>query len=597
MTTFTRLSIFLCLFFIAAGANAANLGGNLTFAARLDGSQEVPAVTTTANAVAGFTLNQIRDSLWLNVNITGLSGVVTGIYIHEAAAGTAGPVVIDLATFLTGTSVNAILSGATITKTFISKLLQGLYYINVHTAANPGGEIRGQILLESDIAFTANLNGAQETPAVSTTARGLGVFNLAQHNGVLKFNVVVDGLSGAITGIHFHTGAMGVAGAVVQNLATFQSGNTISGEVDPTAFLASLKAGTLYINVHTAANPGGEIRGQVLLTNGVNFDAMINGAQETPAITTNAKAVATFKLNNTMDSLFYDVQANGLSGTINSAHFHNGAFGVAGSVALDLTSSIAGNRISGFVTGSTLTNAFITNMVKGNIYINLHTTANPGGEIRGQLYRVAREGYNMILSGLQETPPVVTTARGGGIVSIDRDETNVHYLVAASNIVITGAHFHAGAKGESGPVVYALTTAFINNGAAGYWKSTDATPFTSIHAREFAKDSIYINLHTATNPNGETRSQASRQYNTQSSGSGINSGANGFSPVILYPNPAVNEIYVNSATSLKIMDAFGKTVSDHLSSGKIDISNLQSGLYFIIIEEQGAVYTKSFVKQ
>jgi hypothetical protein len=323
MNRFTKPLLTAALFFTASVTMAASVGANIMFSARLNGAQEVPAVTTTASGVAGFTLNAAQDSLWLNVNVTGLSGIITGIHIHEAAAGTNGAVVIDLMASLTGTTINAVLTGSSVTKAALAKMIQGLYYINVHTAANPGGEIRGQIQLESDLAFVANLDGAQQTPPVTTTAKGLGVFNLAKHEGVLKFNVVVDGLSGAITSAHLHSGAVGTSGGVVLDLGAFISGNTISGQADPALFLIALKSGNIYVNVHTAANPNGEIRGQLVLTNGINFDAMLTGAQQTPPVTTTAKGVASFKLNATMDSLWCNVVTNGLSGAINSAHFHN----------------------------------------------------------------------------------------------------------------------------------------------------------------------------------------------------------------------------------------------------------------------------------
>ncbi len=572
---------------------ANHLGGNLMFTARLNGAQQVPAITTTANGVAGFTFNENRDSLWLNVNLTGLSGAITGIHIHEAALGVNGPVIVDLATYLTGTTVKGVLTGSAITKAFISKMLQGAYYLNVHTAANAGGEIRGQIMLETDWAFTANLTGAQQVPPVTTTAQGLATFNLSKHDGVLKFNAVVDGLSGAITGVHLHSGAIGASGSVVLDLMPFLSGNTISGQADPTTFLAALKSGGIYINVHTAANPGGEIRGQLMLTNGVNFDADFTGSQQVPPITTNARAVASVKLNTTFDTLFYDVMSNGLSGAITSAHFHNGELGVAGGVAVDIGSGINGKRITGFVTGTSLTNTLIVNLLSGKNYINLHTAANAGGEIRGQVYKVAREGYNIMMDGLQQVPVVVSIAKGGGIVTIDRDRTNVHYMLAVSNITMTSSHFHAGAKGQSGPVVYALT--FTDNGSYGYWKSTDMTPFTSTVARQFAGDSIYVNIHTALNAGGEIRGQVTRDNSAKSS-VGITKKQVMTSNVELYPNPVVSTLYLNGVYEFKIIDRLGRTVIESMKAEKVDISALPSGVYNILIMEDGIMKSKSFLK-
>jgi hypothetical protein len=234
-------------------------------------------------------------------------------------------------------------------------------------------------------------------------------------------------------------------------------------------------------------------------------------------------------------------------------------------------------------------------MITCNVYINLHTTANPNGEIRGQVWRVLREGYNIVMDGLQQKPVVITTARGAGIVSIDRDETNVHYMIVATNITMTSAHFHSGLKGESGPVVYDLSTAFTNNGAFGYWKSTDATAFTSVHARQFLGDSIYVNIHTAANANGEIRGQAVRQYMAQSA-TGIKNAARN-TAFELYPNPAHNMIFVGTDQNIRISDMMGKTILEQAAGGNIDISGLQPGMYFIHVNGKTLNGTKAFVKQ
>src|SRR5439155_1627888 len=86
----------------------------------------------------------------------------------------------------------------------------------------------------------------------------------------LAFAVTVDGLTGPITAAHFHNGAPGVNGGVVRPITTeFGAGNTAVGVWKPSdaspltpALIAELIQGNLYVNVHTAANPGGEIRGQ-----------------------------------------------------------------------------------------------------------------------------------------------------------------------------------------------------------------------------------------------------------------------------------------------------------------------------------------------
>ena len=120
----------------------------------------------------------------------------------------------------------------------------------------------------------AELSGAQEVPPVETEATGLGRFVLNQAEDVLTYTVDVSGLAD-ITAAHIHAGVAGENGGPVRDLEfapTTAGSARASGEwrMDDaeqplTAELVeALKAGGLYVNVHSSANPPGEIRGQIL---------------------------------------------------------------------------------------------------------------------------------------------------------------------------------------------------------------------------------------------------------------------------------------------------------------------------------------------
>jgi hypothetical protein len=193
------------------------------------------------------------------------------------------------------------------------------------------------------------------------------------------------------TAAHFHNGAIGVNGGVVRTITNDFAGNTASGiwtssDTEPLTpgLIADLLAGNLYINVHTAANPGGEIRGQVNLSAGTGFSSNLDGNQEVPPVTTNATGTASLTL--TGAGLEFSLTVEGL--TFTAAHFHNAAVGVNGGVVRTITNDFAGNTASGLWSSTDsepLTPGLINELLAGNIYINVHTTANPGGEIRGQL--------------------------------------------------------------------------------------------------------------------------------------------------------------------------------------------------------------------
>jgi hypothetical protein len=581
------------LLLISVAASAHVFTDKILVSAKIDGAQQVPVVTTNASGVAGLFLNGTHDTLCVSVNFTGLSGAPNGIHLHEAAVGANGPVVLDLTPYINGNKISAIITGTTLSSSFITKLLNGAYYINIHTAANSGGEIRGQLWVETEGAYYVKLSGAEQVPSNTVTASGVGAFALIKHQGILKFNIVANGLTGAITGAHLHTGAIGVNGPVTIDLTSFVSGNKIQGEVNTatmTTFITDLKAGNIYLNIHTAANSGGEIRSQLrYYPYSLGFDAWLNGAQQTPSISTTAVGQAAVRLTTKWDTLYYDVQATGLSGAITGAHFHNAPTGSSGPVAFDITPNINGNRITGVLTGTAITTALISDLMKGNLYINLHTTANPNGEIRGQVQSFVRHGHNIDMSGAQQVPAVTTSAQGGGIVSTDRYGESAHYMFTMSGLTPTGTHFHSGGAGTNGAVLYDLTAAVTNNGAFGYWKSTDTSPFNATHSLNMNHAFVYLNVHTSANASGEIRGQVNGEYSCSAAPSGVK--INALSEVnSIYPNPTSGILNINfndnNMRTIAITDLTGKIISvtktenaDH----KLNMSDLTPGVYFVKI--------------
>ena len=361
-------TLFAMLF--AFNANANHLKDNLLVTAKLNGAQEVPSITTNAQGVGSFMINATRDTVCINISVTGLSGAITGIHIHDGLAGINGGVFKDLTPFVSGNKITAKLTGADASAANISKFLSGKFYVNVHTTANPNGEIRGQLYLETDWSFSVMMNGSQETPSVTTTAYGVGVFNLSKDLSKINFNVITQGLNGTTSGAHLHYGAPGASGGVAVDLSSNVNGNVISGVIaNPTTMLIdSMMAGRIYFNVHNAANAGGEIRSQLKNSKQyLYFDASIDGSQEVPSIPTMAKGSSTIKMNTTFDTLWYDVAIDGLSGVITGAHFHNAIKGVNGGVEFDMSPDIMGNRVMGKITGAALTKTLVNKFLRGEI--------------------------------------------------------------------------------------------------------------------------------------------------------------------------------------------------------------------------------------
>jgi len=111
-----------------------------TMQVTLAGSQEVPPVSTAASASS--TISVAADlAISGSVSTTGVEGTMA--HIHKAAAGQNGPVIVPMVK--TAENVWSIPAGAKLTEAQYQDLKDGNLYINVHSAAHKGGEIRGQL--------------------------------------------------------------------------------------------------------------------------------------------------------------------------------------------------------------------------------------------------------------------------------------------------------------------------------------------------------------------------------------------------------------------------------------------------------------------
>ncbi|MCY7351021.1 MAG: CHRD domain-containing protein [Cytophagaceae bacterium] len=142
---------FLLLFAVALAFTACNNDDDNTppvdtnivnLTATIDGKQEVPTTPSTATGTFTGTLNKTTRVLTYVVTYVGLT--VTAGHLHRGAPGVAGPVVIPFS------SLTSPINGtATLRQTLADSLVNGLVYVNLHTAAYPAtGEIRGNITVK-----------------------------------------------------------------------------------------------------------------------------------------------------------------------------------------------------------------------------------------------------------------------------------------------------------------------------------------------------------------------------------------------------------------------------------------------------------------
>lgn len=113
-----------------------------------------------------------------------------------------------------------------------------------------------------NVTFKATLNGASEVPVNTSTATGTATLTFNTTTKI--FTISVTHTIAAPTNGHIHKGAIGANGSPVFPFVSFSSPITYTSIALDASQEADLNAGLYYVNIHTAAFPGGEIRGQLI---------------------------------------------------------------------------------------------------------------------------------------------------------------------------------------------------------------------------------------------------------------------------------------------------------------------------------------------
>ncbi len=127
---------------LSAGPLAAARADSLMFHATLNAATEVPPKTSAGTGMLDATLDTATKTLTYSTTYSGLSGPATMEHFHgPALPGANAPIAVPFKDPASGSNGSTVLTDAQ-----IADLLAGKWYVNVHTAANPGGEIRGQVM-------------------------------------------------------------------------------------------------------------------------------------------------------------------------------------------------------------------------------------------------------------------------------------------------------------------------------------------------------------------------------------------------------------------------------------------------------------------
>jgi hypothetical protein len=274
------------------------------FIATLNLAQETPANDSTGIGVGVVLIDPATRLMRVSLTTAGISA--TSVHIRLDRSGTLGLNVISLTEISAGNGVWS--AEVTLTEDQLTALQNDDFYVSVNSPAFPQEEIRGQFvqsLTASSIANTADLTpdtsgvnsdsftngnvtqqtvlinmltGSQQVPANSSLAVAVGVVIIDATSQSMVASITSIGISGLSA--HIHQAAPGANGTTIFALNETTSGSGTWGaklvltESQRTAF----ENGNYYFDIHSAAFPDGELRGQIAASSGSgNFNTGSSG--------------------------------------------------------------------------------------------------------------------------------------------------------------------------------------------------------------------------------------------------------------------------------------------------------------------------------
>ncbi len=532
---------------------SASLSAQTSYFAPLSGHQEVPSASTPAEGSVQLTLS--GTSLRVNGSVDGLTSPVDlsiqgGAHIHLGYTGSNGPIKLPLE-ISEGTRqedspyYDAVFTNRVyiLTESLADSLAEamdnGSAYVNVHTLTFPMGETRGQILRDrANVVeiWDAMLYGDQQNPAV--TSDGIGGIVIEQTDsdsiyvsGSFTLDYPLEPVGG--TGAHLHLGLVGQNGPVKVALNPTMSEDGLTGTflrsgnalVLPADVVDPLAKHNIYVNIHSAVYPGGEIRGQVVsLASNAYFSYV---SDNEPTATPNAAA----SMRMIVEKIFGE-DAIAISGS----YAGYGETELEGLTPYLLLRNVrvqgSGLQVTSLPefrdadnTGGTIPYTFFeaNDQARLGLYERIQTAGgfiNSAGAVRygSTFYHECKRAFYSPFTASQTVPDVASLGSGEFVTEYYTNRIEVTGRIddlsgPVDTSVAGGLHIHDGMVGRSGPIVTPIS--FIQSGNSALVLPTrNVISILPDTARMMVERGLYYNVHTAQYPMGELRGQIVPRANT-----------------------------------------------------------------------------------
>ncbi|MCF7804961.1 MAG: CHRD domain-containing protein [Candidatus Marinimicrobia bacterium] len=380
--------------------------------------------------------------------------------------------------------------------------------------------------------FEARLSGHSEVPSVATQGHGmisatLDGDSLYVSGSFADLESDYDVSAGASSELYI--GAAGMQGNSAFTLtadvnADMRSGTFAESENRfelTSEQKAALQARELYVNIKTEGHAEGEIRGQLLDAGAdAHYEAVLSAGSETHKSESRAEGRVVAELHG--DSLivsggFADLEGEYNATLYENAKIHFGNAGKNGDATIELTAQTEADAKAGVFASSEnrfeLTADEKSALQDQALYVNITSSADSDGEIRGQIIPRADAYFQAKLSGSAQAPSVKTDASGQVVAVLRGDSLIVSGTYANLSSELNtdaggGAHLHLGSAGTNGGVDIALNAESSADMKAGTFMAAEnrfeltADQKASLFTREY-----YVNVHSNNYASGEIRGQ------------------------------------------------------------------------------------------